>query len=643
VFIKGTFFKGVSFYASAEKKLSLRQTLAFTAFYSPLQQGRAAASTQEVYDLKHDVYYNSNWGYQNGKMRNASVSRQNKPVFQILHDWEVTDRLRWTTSVTGSVGRSSMSGLTWNDADNPDPDYYRYLPSYYEQQLAFDKASALQEAWNNTASVSEINWNHLIRVNQANLYTAPNLLGQGLNSSESLARYALEQRVEKTSQVILNSLVSVRKGKHFFSGGIRAELFQNRHFKQMEDLLGASYWLDVDQFAEGLGIDPYITQNDLDNPNKKIRVGDEFGYNYLIHIKKAQGFFNWEYSGAQFDSYVSAELMGTGIQREGLMANGKFPNESKGKSASVNFVNPQLKAGIIYKLNGRHFLNLQALVGTKAPDVSNLFVSARTRNQIIEVPNSEFVNSAELSYHLRYPSLRGRLSLYHLQVDDQTWLRSYWSDVYNTTVNLIMRHLNQQFDGIELGVERIYKVSHLFQLALGYGSWRYVNRPVLEAWQDNTAAALYKDRVSYLKNFKVGGTPQFVTGVSYRYTARRYWFAGLSANYAGSFYVEPNPDRRTAEAVGKYSDTEQDLAAQITRQEQLPSVFYVNVNAGKSYRFKHKYNLNVGFSINNLLNKKSPVSAFESLRWDQSNINKFPTKYSYMQGINFMLNVSLSF
>ena len=35
----------------------------------------------------------------------------------------------------------------------------------------------------------------------------------------------------------------------------------------------------------------------------------------------------------------------------------------------------------------------------------------------------------------------------------------------------------------------------------------------------------------YIKNYRIGGTPQLVTGVGYKYNAKQHWFAGVNFNY----------------------------------------------------------------------------------------------------------------
>lgn len=642
VYVPGTFYQSASIYFSASRIRS-NQQLSVLFFDSPAQQARSAATTADVYELTGTHYYNSNWGYQKGIIRNAVVSEIHKPVLQVLQQWRPSVHERLQANITFITGKNSITGLTWQDAPNPDPDYYRYLPSWLEAQQEKDEAEKLRQQW---LSVSggrqQINWDALVAMNRANLYST--FVSQLPNTNETRARYIVEEKVERSNLLRFAGVYELRRNRNFLSLGLNAEANRSRKYKKVQDLLGASYWLDLDQFAEGLSIDETVMQNNLDNPNKKIKTGDRFGYDYLFRSRKAAVFFQNEHSGRRMDWYVGAEMTGSFLQRDGLVANGKFPNSSKGKSTPLWFLNAQTKAGLTWKFSGRQFVTVHSSIGSRMPEARILFISPSTRNDITPLKGSERLLSSEGAYHVLYANFKGRVSVYRNQLSNLSWLRTYWQDDYNSTVNLLMQGASQRFQGIELGLEKTIRVSHVLQFAATSGEWLYANTPELSAWQDNTGELLFSAKKTYLKNIRVGGSPQRALGLSYRYTARKYWSAACSINYLDHAFVEPNPDRRTAEALQKFNRSEVTQAWEIAGQEELKAVYYVNVIFNKSYRYKRKYNFNLSLSINNLLNNRSHIIAgAESLRWDASNINKFPNKYSYMQGINGLLNLSMNY
>lgn len=639
--LPGTYFKASSFYVSVGKIFRSKHALNLSAFVAPTEQGRVNASTKETYELSGSNYYNSAWGYQNGKIRNANVSRNLLPTFILNDTYSPNKNSRLSTSLSYNFGKTKSSGINFNNALNPRPDYYAYLPSYY--YLNGDTATGNERVsqWQTDVNARQINWDQLIHLNQANLYSDPHIIGQNPNTSETRARYILENRVSEIRNFGFNSVYTLRKDHIVWSLGANGNFYKVKKYKEVEDLLGASFWIDVDQFAEGLGVDESVQQNDIDNPNRKVRKGEKFGYNYALNIRRSELWSQLEYNSKKTEIYLSGTIGNYSVEREGFVANGKFPENSKGKSEKLNFFNPGIKAGLTYKVSGRHFIKFNALLQKRAPQANHLFVSPDTRNEIISNPGNETIFSGDLSYIVQYPKLKFRITGYYTEIKNQTWLRSYWHDSYNTFVNVIMKGVNITYQGLELGLEKNLNAKHSIQGALALGQYFYSNRPTLEAWQDNNSTMLFSERPVYLMNYKPGNNAQTAAGVGYRYNGKRYWFAGLNFNYCGNIYTEINPERRTSEATEKYLDSESELAKEIITQEKLPAFYYVNLNAGKMWRIKKKYQLQLSLSINNLFNNKNIlVSGTEQLRWDQSNVSKFPNKYNYMTGRTFLFNLS---
>jgi hypothetical protein len=644
IYAPGTYFNAYAYYVSIDKRLNDKHLLSFTGFGAPIEQGRTTAHTLEAYDLTGSNYYNNLWGYQNGKVRNSSVTRTHRPMLMLSHIFNLNESSKLTTTVYYNFGKNSITRLNYAEGPSPDADYYRYMPSFYYLQGDTVNGDILKDKWeNNTDGIQQINWDKLIATNQNNLFSPPPQMGQ-TNKNETRALYLLENNIESLKNVGFNTVFNRRIESLFLSVGLNANMYRNRKYKEIEDLLGATFWLDVDQFADNLGVDPQIIQNNIDKPWNKVKKGDEFGYNYNVNINRAELWAQGEYSLKNMDLYLGFNVSNTQTWREGHWANGKFPTTSKGKSDVNNMLNYGVKAGATYKLSGRHFITVNGTYLTRNPESANMFVSPRVRNDMVSDLQSEKVLSADVNYIIRYPGLKFRLTYYYTQINDQTWVRTFYHDSYNNNVNLIMTGVNQNHQGMELGLEKTLFTSHVIQAAVGYGQFIYTNRPSLQAWQDNNATALYTNRTAYLENYRVGGSPQLVSGVGYKYNAKKFWFAGLYFSYFDQIYIEPNPDRRTKEAVAGYTNTDTEAVSRIIGQERLPSYFTLNANGGKSFRIKKKYYLAFNLSINNILNNQNiRTSGFEQLRWDYTNVSKFDSKYFYMQGITYMAIVNFSF
>lgn len=641
VYIPGTYFLGSAFYASVDKRINDKHTLSFTGFGAPIQQGRASAETLEAYELGGSHYYNSLWGYQNGKVRNAQVSSSKRPMMMLSHLFKINTSEQLNTTLFYNFGKTGYTSLNWNDAPNPRPDYYRYLPSYYYDMGDTVNGKLMESNWaNNSTTKAQIDWDRMISMNRANLYSDP---GTGVNTGETRARYILENRIENLSNIGFNSVYSKRAGELFITVGLNANMQKTRKYKELLDLLGASFWLDVDQFAENLGVAEDFSQNNIETPNKHIEQGEKFGYDYSININKAEFWGQAEYTFSKVDVYGSLSVSNSQIWREGFVANGKFPTNSKGESQKSNFLNYGMKGGAILKIDGRNFITVNGALLTRAPEANNIFISPRVRNDLVNGVTNEKVASGDISYLAKYPTFKFRATVYNTNISNQTWLRTFWSDEFNNNVDYIMTNVDQNHYGIEIGLEKNMFVAHTFQGAFGLGRFTYKGLPTAQAWQDNNNKSLFTDRTVYLSNYRIGVSPQLVTGIGYRYNAKKFWFAGITFNYFDQIYIDPNPDRRTAESIAKYVSTDPQVSL-ITNQEQLPSYYTINFNAGKSFRVMKKYFLNFNLSVNNLLNNKNIItSGFEQLRWDYSNVSKFDNKYNYMSGTTFMATVNFNF
>ncbi len=655
VYIPGTYMNASSFYMAIDKRWNDKNITSLVAFVAPSEQGRAPAEQLEAFQLSGTNYYNSLWGYQNGQVRNSSIAKTIRPMVILSHVNTLNSTTKLTTSAFFNWGKSSISGLNWNNSPNPRPDYYRYLPSYYNNQGEYSEGSALANLWANDVNTRQINWDRLIAMNQANLYSLPSQAGT-INTTETRSRYILEDRVENLTSGGLNIIYNTRMDKLFLSGGLNANMYKNNRYKILNDLLGGDFWLDYDQFAQNLGVDGTYQQNNIDQPDRKVKQGEKYGFDYTTNVNRAELWGQAEYSLSKIDFYGGLTVSSSQIWRTGNLANGKFPTTSKGDSKKLSFINYGFKAGATFKIDGRNFLTANGTFLTRPPEVNNIFISPRTRNDIVNInsnplidavsgkgPGSESVLSYEVSYIAKYPGFKARATYYNTTIRNQVWYRTFWSDEFNNNVNYIMTGVNQQHQGMELGVEKTLFTSHTLQGVFGYGNYYYTNNPTAQAWQDNNNTQLFPERTAYIKNFRIGGTPQTVTGLGYRYQGKKFWSVGVNYNYFSQTFIEPNPDRRTAEAVQKYTTTDP-MYARIVNQQQLPDYFLVNLNASKSFRIANKYNINFNLSVNNILNNKNIRNwGFEQMRWDYSNIDKFGDKYQYMPGTTYMAMVNFTF
>ena len=647
-YIDGTFYDAWAYFLSVDKKLGRKHSLNLTAFDAPIRRGRSTSSTQEMYDLADNNYYNPLWGFQNGEKRNSSVAHTNQPVFILRHDWNLSNKAVLTTAAAYQFGEDGNTGLDWFDAPDPRPDYYRNLPSFFADDSegeAEERAALLRSS----EAARQINWANLYNINRNSQLRDKYSYLLGVQPAEgNWSQYILEDR--RSDNQIYNiytnyqNAVSDKFTLHF-GASYQGQVIQN--FKVIEDLLGGDFYLNVDRFAVRDSVANYnAQQNDLNNPSEVLKEGDKWGYNYDANIRKLDGWLQGVLTLPKLEAFVAGNVSNTQFWRTGNYRTGRFPDNSFGDSEKQDFLNYGAKAGITYKIDGRNYLYANALYMTRAPYFEEAYVSPRTRDQLVPNLTDEKVFSAEAGYYLRSPNIKGRATAYIAQFKDQIEILRFYNDLNRAFGNYIMSGLDTRHAGIEVALDvKVVAGLNLTGVA-AVGQYLYTSRAVGNIYQDNVAD-LGRDAQNftiYNKNFYLSGMPQSAYTMGINYRSPKFWFANVNFNYFDDIWMDFNPVRRTTDAVFNL-DPESQQFRDIIDQEKVEGQFTVDFFGGKSFKFG-KYFLFINLGVSNVLNNQNFITGgFEQLRFDTQDRDPdaYPTRYFYSFGINYFANVSLRF
>lgn len=644
-YVEGTFYQAYSYFLAAEKKINASHSLNLSILGAPTLRGKSSISVNEAYELTGDPFYNSYWGYQtkpdgSRTKRNSRVADSHMPIIALSHEWKTSEKSRLKTSVYSSFGKYGQTALNWYDAQDPRPDYYKYLPSYYEGMNDPLNAQRMYNNWQNPAT-RQVQWDNLYYANSKNIFTFKdengNIIEEGLRS-----KYIVENRWNNLMSGGLSTLYSVNINKVSIHTGLYLQTQRNHYFNTIEDLMGGDFWVDVNQFAEQDFIDPQAAQSDLQNPNRVVREGDVFANNYYIYNHTATVFSQVNYTTKKVDYYAALELSGEQFYREGIFQTGLFPENSLGKSEVNNFLNYAVKGGATYKVSGRQYITANAAYQTEAPTSRAAFISPRTRNGTVENLTNETIYTGDINYILRYPKLKMRFSYYYTERKDAIWSRSFYHDEYRSFVNYVMQDVDYLHHGLEFGIDGDIYGGLSANAVVAYGQHLYNSRPSASIYVDNSDELLARDQTVYLQNYKIGGMPQSAASFGLKYNGKKYWFAGANVNYFMDIYLDPNPDRRTEEAVANFVESDPQYLETID-QTRLDNGYSVSLFAGKSFKI-NDYFLNINLNINNLTNNTNfQTGGFEQLRFDSQNINKFPPRIGYLYGLNYFVMATLRF
>ncbi|MFT4660767.1 MAG: hypothetical protein ACI8XB_001035 [Patiriisocius sp.] len=663
-YVEGTSYKALSYFLSIEKKIDDKRSIGIVGLGTPSVTGRSGIVTQEAYDLKDDNYYNPYWGLQDGEKRNSRLRKTHKPIVMAWFDYKVNDKTKLTTNVFLQTGKYSQTRLNWYEGADPRGEYYRNLPSADFDPQNPDDAQALADFnistsnWLNVEETGQVNWDYFYFGNGKNLDTiedADGVAGNDVQGNRSIS--IVEENHSDPTYAGLNMNIGHEHSDVFsLDFGLNVSKYKSENYQTVNDLLGGEFWVNTNHFAaRDFGIDSPQAQFDIETQNRIVGVDERYGYDYNIHITKSELFNKVEYKGDKIDLYGNAQVGSTTFWRDGQVKNGLYINDSKGESEKSSFIYGGLRGGAVYKISGRQFIEANGNYSSRAPRVRNSFISPRTRNQLADNLVNEKILAYDLSYVIRHPKMKARLSWFNVAVMDQSKVINVFIEG-NVTGFGTLRQEGVDFlnSGLELGLERKLTQTITASAAFSKAQFVYNSRPEITFIVDTEGEPIFEDLTIYFENYKQGRMPQTVANLGLEYESPKFWRVGVDYNHFSDVWLDANPLRRTAEAVreANLNDLTPDLdnkLATLVDQIQLENKGTLNFNAGKSWKFDDKLLLLV-LNANNVLNMQDFATGFEQIRFDfdrfasdSDNPEKFPARLGFMYGTTYFLMLRLDF
>ncbi|HET8737843.1 MAG TPA: carboxypeptidase-like regulatory domain-containing protein [Pricia sp.] len=639
-YIDGTLYDAFSVFGALEYRFNTSNSLNFTGMLASNRRGRSSALTEEVFELAGKKY-NPYWGEQDGKIRNSRERLIAEPILMLNHYYK-SDHFNLNTGVSYQFGTNARSRLGYYNAPNPDPTYYRYLPSFYVNSpigANFVSANTAKEGF---LKNPQLDWRAV--------YTA--------NAREQAA-YVLYDDVADDTQLTGNMVGNWLINEHFQAdfGGTYKQL-TSENYAQIKDLLGAGFHSDVDPFSD--------TLNDVNGDLQK-REDAVFNYNYRMHATQFDGFAQFRYTRTKWNAFLGGTDSATSYQRDGLFQNGRFPDDSQGESEKLSFADYGIKSGFTYKLTGRHWVTAHGAYLTRPPVLQNVFINPRENNRTVLDIQSETVSTVDLSYFLSLPKLTGRLTGFYTRFQNTTDVNFFFVDtgVGSDFVQEVLTGLDKLHMGTELGLE--YQVSSAVKLTgvAAVGKYLYASDPNLSINFDT--AGREEDLINLegnvdlglanIKDYRLAQGPQQAFAIGVEYRDPKYWWVGATANYLADNYANISAITRTRsfyldpETGLAFPDATPENVNKLLAQEPLDNFYLLNLVGGKSWLKNGKY-MSVFASVNNLFDTVFRTGGYEQSRNgnygqlrddDLSGTPSFAPKYWYGYGRTYFLNVAFSF
>lgn len=635
--IDGVYQDAYAYFASVEKKFSERHSINFTGFGSPTYRASNSPNTQEVYDIMGKDY-NSYWGWQDGEKRNSRIRKVFEPMFMLTDYLKIGKNSNWINTVSYQIGSDARSRLDWFHAADPNPTYYRKLPSFGNYTADEFRAQ------------SQIDWN--------SLYSANYLNNQNMDGSQRGAVYTIVEDVNRDKTFNFASHFDTRLKENWkLNINFNYQNLRSDNFRRVKDLLGANFAYNLNAFNNDV-------QYNTDDANTEVRVGDRTQYSYellkdhySLNVSSEVDFNKFNVVASIFSSYSQSQREGD--YRSGIIA---FKDNSKGKSKVYDALDAGIKGKITYKINGKNFIVYNGAFFSLAPTLNELYINPRAVDYLTPGVKNQVINSNDLSYIMRGQVLKLRLSAYYTTISNSTEISRYYAAVsnetgsVNTLINEAMSGVDKRYMGAELGFDvKITPTLNATGVA-SVGEYKYTNTPQVYSFDDLNNFRSYGS--ANIKDYKVAGTPQKAFSLGLKYNSPKYWWVGASANYLMDQYLDFSALNKTAAMYTNpltndpYEGVTPEIIQQLTRQTKFDDQFMLNANAGKSFLIG-KYRMGISVSVNNILNNRNYVTGgFEQgraanfpqvLEESQRQTPYFGPKLWYDRGTTFFTNVYLRF
>jgi len=646
----GTVYDANSMFASVEKKINDKHSINFTSIYTPNRRGKSAGMTQEVFDLK-DNKYNSYWGYQDGEKRNSRIKEIEEPILMLNHYWTISEKTTLNTNVAYQFGHIGNSRIDFNGS-NPDPTYYRKLPSYAlkddTNQSSLANAYALEQGFLNNG---QLDWDAMYLANSIN---------------PGNAVYALYEDRNDDKQWSFNSILNTELAENItLDASVNYTMLESHNYAKILDLLGGTSYLDIDYFD--------IIDNNTLTPNRTVGEGDTFKYDYNLDATMYDAFAQAQFKYNKVDFYLGGQYGKAEYQREGFYQDGHFEVgsgiTSLGTSDKLDFTKLGAKGGLTYKISGKHLIDVNGAYIQDAPTMRNSFLNSRQNNLIVPELTEVKTTAVDASYIFRSSILKTRLTGYYSTIEDATEVAFFYIDgvsgvtdaqsfVQEATTGVDKRNM-----GIEFGAEAQVTPTIKLKGAVSFGESVYTNNPNVYLSSDDfidepeAVNGVIPYGEASFKDYKVAGGPQRAASIGFEYRDPKYWWVGATANFFSNAYVDIAAITRTknfgldqdgVDIVGY----DENIAKELLKQEKFDDYMLVNLVGGKSFKFGKKY---IGFfaSINNVFNETYKTGGYEQSRngnykellEDNSRPGGklFGPKYWFGRGTTYYMNVYLRF
>jgi len=501
-YVDGTEFSGYSYYATIAKIINEKHELNLTAIGAIQRHGqRQTRHTLDVYEASdRGIRFNSNWGYLNGQLTHVEDNFYHKPQISLNHYWTISDRTELSTAAYVSFGSGGGGGALGADR------------SKLESNLEYRKDGLLD----------------LDRIAEENA-------ANGALGSSAIMRAS---RNDHNWYGLLSSLSHEITQNLTFLGGLDLRYYRGKHYREVTNLLGGSYYLDDDN---------------VNNPINAAQVGDRVDYNNDGIVNWTGLFAQVEYKQNDLSTFVSISGSNTGYSRIDYF--NYLDSDDQQEVGSFNFLGYMIKGGANYNLNNNWNAFFNVGYFTKAPNFDAVFPNFTNDDPNEEAENQK-IFSSEIGIGYRSSKFTANLNVYRTQ-----WLDRTYTDTFDFTRNEDTENEEEiQVTANFLGVDALHQgieFDMVYEPIAGLkitgmasiGDWTWSNNVTdVGVFDENTLITRVD---AFIAGSHVGDAAQTTAAVGLRYEVMKGLTFGVDYNYYDRLYAQFDPiDRDSSEDEG---------------------------------------------------------------------------------------------
>lgn len=491
-YVDGTEFKGYNYFFNLSKQINANHKIALTTFGAPQRHGqRQNRSTIERYrTAESGTKFNPDWGILNGDVTHVEDNFYHKNQTSLNWYWTINEKSDLSTALYGSWGRGGGGGTAGE--------------------------TSLFNANRLGGSDQPMDLNYIQDLNMAS----------GANGAVA---YLRASRNDHTWFGLLSTYKTDLGDALSLVAGVDLRTYTGKHFSEVTNLLGADYAYD---------------DNDVNNPNRALKVGDKRDY-YNDGNVGWQGLFTqleWDKDDLAF--FVSAAISNTSYQRVDYFI--YLDSDPLQETDKYNFFGYSFKGGANYNINLEH--NIFANIGyfEKAAGFDSVFLNFDNEHINADAENQK-IFSVEAGYGFRSAKFSANANLYYTKWNDRTFTDNFTVDNVDYFVNLI--GVNARHQGIEIDAN--YRPFDFLTVTgmLSIGNWE---------WTDNVENAQVYDESNnpvgdpinlQIAGLKVADAAQTTAaiGVDYQFMPKTH--LTVDYNYFGNLYADFDPNNRSVDSI----------------------------------------------------------------------------------------------